>query len=187
MQSRNSILITTNPLKVMSNKMIHIQIPPHTPLHQFRHIRPTLEPTESRSFPNPPRHHLKGSCADLVPTRRYPNDAGSAPPAVAAFERRSHDGSDSGAIEGIVDSPGCYAPGNVLLDVFAFGDVGEGIDGQCCSEFRRHGEFIGVDIDGDYLGCSGHFGSLDHRQTLARYVNVIKTVNRNNKAQQQGK
>ena len=49
-----------------------------------------LEAAEGRALPGAPRDELKGPRRDLVPRRRDTDDAGHAPAAVRALQRRPH-------------------------------------------------------------------------------------------------
>ena len=92
-------------LELMRHVVVHRQLTRQAPLHQPRHRTSALPPSKRGTFPDASGDELERPRGDLLTSRGDADDAGFAPAAVRALERRAHHLRVAGAVEGVVHAP----------------------------------------------------------------------------------
>mmetsp|Transcript_20636 Transcript_20636/g.57320 ORF Transcript_20636/g.57320 Transcript_20636/m.57320 type:complete len:435 (+) Transcript_20636:109-1413(+) len=160
MEGVHCLVRSRHSAKGVGDKVVDLDFAVEHALDELGHVGPALESPKGGSLPDAAGHQLEGPGADLVAGRGDTDDAGGSPSAVGALECASHHLDISGAIKAVVHTPIGHGPGNVFL----YRNVPErlGIDAIGSSQLLGHLELVGIDVDGNDPGGSGHLGTLYH-------------------------
>ena len=172
MKGINCCIGSCNAIEIVRDKVINVERSTEHSLDKFWDIRATLETSKSSSLPDSARHKLEWTGADFVSRCGNTDNAGYSPSTVGTLQCRSHDIDISSTVETVVHTPLGHGTSNVFLN----GDISKRwwIDAISGTKLLGDFEFFGVDINGDDLGRSSHFGTLNDSE-----ANCTKTEHSN--------
>mmetsp|Transcript_8054 Transcript_8054/g.15363 ORF Transcript_8054/g.15363 Transcript_8054/m.15363 type:complete len:222 (+) Transcript_8054:90-755(+) len=162
MECMDSLVCLVYSLEDVGNKVIDREFAAQVLVDQFRHIRSTLEPTESSTLPNAPGNELKRASRNLVTRCSHSNHARGTPSTMSAFQSCAHDFSVTSAVKSVVTSPFCEGACNVTLHGHIQGGAVHAISGTQCNRII---ELFFVNIHGDDATCTSNLGTLNDCQT----------------------
>mmetsp|Transcript_18242 Transcript_18242/g.61524 ORF Transcript_18242/g.61524 Transcript_18242/m.61524 type:complete len:449 (+) Transcript_18242:303-1649(+) len=129
-------------------------------LDQLRDLGPRLEAAKGGADPLAARDELKRPRGNFLPRSGDADDAGRAPAAVRALERRAHDLDVAGAVEGIIAAPLRHLD-DALLDGRRRVHRVQAVGG---AQRPRDFELVRIDVDNNNPRGADLFRGLDHRQ-----------------------
>src|SRR6185437_15610732 len=145
----------------LRDELVHLQPALHVLVDIARQLRAALDAAECGTAPDPSRHELERSRADLLPRRRDTDDGGLAPALVAALQRGTHHVDVADALERIVDA----TVGEIDDHLLDRPVMILGIHEVARAHRLRHRPFVGIDVDADDAAGLRHHRALHHRQT----------------------
>mmetsp|Transcript_5863 Transcript_5863/g.24238 ORF Transcript_5863/g.24238 Transcript_5863/m.24238 type:complete len:407 (+) Transcript_5863:165-1385(+) len=141
----------------MRHVVVHGQLTRQASLHQPRHRAPALPPTESRTLPDASGDELERSGGDLLTRGGDADDAGFAPAAMCALQRRAHHLHVARAVERVVHAPlGHVHDDGLHRGVAVIG----GAQAVRAPELGRDGELVLVEVHADDARRARHLRRL---------------------------